>query len=144
MVSPNIITQKFKLAAPTIFVRFITDGRIQVRNGHHDWSNHAKGAYILSPIAVPFIQAQPTCPTVERAQMSVRQRIASQERNRPMKFSRLAHLFVGLMVTLKEPGARGERGLSQSAENAILIAGAVAVSVAIVAAIRSFVLSRLP
>lgn len=61
-----------------------------------------------------------------------------------MKFSRFAHLFVGLMITLKEPGARDERGLSQSAENAILIAGAVAVAVAIVAAIRSFVLSRLP
>ena len=61
-----------------------------------------------------------------------------------MKFSRLAYLVVGLAVMLKEPGVRDERGLSQSAENAILIAGAVAVAVAIVAAIRSFVLSRLP
>lgn len=61
-----------------------------------------------------------------------------------MKFSRLAYLLVGLAIMLKEPGVRHERGLSQSAENAILIAGAVAVAVAIVAAIRSFVLSRLP
>lgn len=61
-----------------------------------------------------------------------------------MKFSRLAYLLVGLAIMLKEPGVRNERGLSQSAENAILIAGAVAVAVAIVAAIRSFVLSRLP
>lgn len=61
-----------------------------------------------------------------------------------MKFSQLAYLLVGLVITLKEPAVRDERGLSQSAENAILIAGAVAVAVAIVAAIRSFVLSRLP
>ena len=51
---------------------------------------------------------------------------------------------VGLLVLLREPGRRDERGLSQSAENAILIAGAVAIAVAIVAAIRAFVLSRLP
>jgi hypothetical protein len=61
-----------------------------------------------------------------------------------MKFSQIAYLLIGLVITLKEPMARDERGLSQSAENAILIAGAVAVAVAIVAAIRSFVLSRLP
>ena len=45
---------------------------------------------------------------------------------------------------VKDPRRRDERGLSQSAENAILIAGAVAIAVAIVAAIRAFVLSRLP
>ena len=61
-----------------------------------------------------------------------------------MKFSQIAYLLIGLVITLKEPTARDQRGLSQSAENAILIAGAVAVAVAIVAAIRSFVLSRLP
>lgn len=61
-----------------------------------------------------------------------------------MKFSRIAYLLVGVVLMLKEPAVRDERGLSQSAENAILIAGAVAVAVAIVAAIRAFVLSRLP
>lgn len=59
-----------------------------------------------------------------------------------MKITRITHALVGLLIMLKEP--RDERGLSQSAENAILIAGAVAVAVAIVAAIRSFVLGRLP
>lgn len=61
-----------------------------------------------------------------------------------MKFSQIMHVLVGLVIMLKDPAVRNERGLSQSAENAILIAGAVAVAVAIVAAIRSFVLSRLP
>jgi len=61
-----------------------------------------------------------------------------------MKIAQITHALVGLLVMIKEPPSRDERGLSQSAENAILIAGAVAVAVAIVAAIRAFVLSRLP
>lgn len=61
-----------------------------------------------------------------------------------MKLSQIAYLLVGLVITFKEPVVRDERGLSQSAESAILIGGAVAVAFAIVAAIRSFVLSRLP
>ena len=56
----------------------------------------------------------------------------------------LTHTLVGLVIMVKVPRSRDERGLSQSAENAILIAGSVAVAVAIVAAIRAFVLSRLP
>lgn len=61
-----------------------------------------------------------------------------------MKITQITHTLVGLMIMIKNPQQRDERGLSQSAENAILIAGAVAIAVAIVAAIRSFVLSRLP
>lgn len=61
-----------------------------------------------------------------------------------MKIPQLAHTLVGLLIMVKEPVEHDERGLSQSAENAILIAGAVGVAVAIVAAIRAFVLSRLP
>jgi tRNA threonylcarbamoyladenosine modification (KEOPS) complex Cgi121 subunit len=61
-----------------------------------------------------------------------------------MKITQITHALVGVWVMIKEPRPRNERGLSQSAENAILIAGAVAVAVAIVAAIRAFVLSRLP
>lgn len=61
-----------------------------------------------------------------------------------MTITRLTHAVVGLLVVLKDLPRRDERGLSQSAENAILIAGAVAIAVAIVAAIRAFVLSRLP
>ncbi len=61
-----------------------------------------------------------------------------------MKITQISHALVGVLIMLKEPADHDERGLSQSAENAILIAGAVAVAVAIVAAIRAFVLSRLP
>jgi tRNA threonylcarbamoyladenosine modification (KEOPS) complex Cgi121 subunit len=61
-----------------------------------------------------------------------------------MKIPPIAHALMGLLIIIKDPQQRDERGLSQSAENAILIAGAVAVAVAIVAAIRAFVLSRLP
>ena len=61
-----------------------------------------------------------------------------------MKFTRLAQGLVGLLVFLRNPDARDERGLSQSAENAILLAGAVGIAIAIITAIRAFVLSRLP
>jgi tRNA threonylcarbamoyladenosine modification (KEOPS) complex Cgi121 subunit len=61
-----------------------------------------------------------------------------------MKITSVVHALVGLLIMIKDLPERDERGLSQSAENAILIAGAVAVAVAIVAAIRAFVLSRLP
>jgi hypothetical protein len=58
--------------------------------------------------------------------------------------SRILCLLVSVLVFLREPSFRNERGLSQSAENAILLAGAVAIAIAIIAAIRAFVLSRLP
>lgn len=61
-----------------------------------------------------------------------------------MKITRIVCALMGLLIMIKGPLRRDERGLSQSAENAILIAGAVAVAVAIVAAIRAFVMSRLP
>jgi hypothetical protein len=61
-----------------------------------------------------------------------------------MNLTQLTHTLVGLVIMVKDPRRRDGRGLSQSAENAILIAGAVAIAVAIVAAIRAFVLSRLP
>ena len=61
-----------------------------------------------------------------------------------MNLTQLTHTLVGSVIMVKDPRRQDERGLSQSAENAILIAGAVAIAVAIVAAIRAFVLSRLP
>jgi hypothetical protein len=42
-----------------------------------------------------------------------------------MKVQHYAAVMVGLFVLLKDPHSRNERGLSQSAENAILLAGAV-------------------
>jgi hypothetical protein len=53
-------------------------------------------------------------------------------------------LAIGLLVFLREPRARNERGLSQSAENAILLAGAVAIATGIIIGITAFVQSRLP
>ena len=61
-----------------------------------------------------------------------------------MKLTHLTHALVGLAVLLRHPAGRDERGLSQSAENAILLAGAVAIAIAVIAAVRAFVLSRLP
>lgn len=51
---------------------------------------------------------------------------------------------VGLLVLLKEPGRRDERGLSQSAENAILLAGAVTVALIVIGAITTYVTGRMP
>ena len=61
-----------------------------------------------------------------------------------MKLRSLALTALGLLVLVKEPPERDERGLSQSAENAILLAGAVAVAIIVVAAITSYVSARLP
>jgi hypothetical protein len=61
-----------------------------------------------------------------------------------MQTKRFTHLLVGLLVFVQHPESRSERGLSQSAENAILLAGAVGIAIAVISAIRAFVLSRLP
>ena len=54
------------------------------------------------------------------------------------------HHTVGLLVQLLRPLPRDERGLSQSTENAILLAGAAAIAVVIVTAITLYVTDRLP
>jgi hypothetical protein len=61
-----------------------------------------------------------------------------------MKLSNLVLSTVGLLVLLKDPRSRDERGLSQSAENAILLAGAVAVALIVIGAITTYVSGRMP
>lgn len=56
------------------------------------------------------------------------------------QIKRLTYRFVG---TLAYPPRRDERGLSQSTENAILLAGAVAIALGIVAAVGAFVTGKL-
>ena len=51
---------------------------------------------------------------------------------------------VGMLVLLKEPRSRDERGLSQSSENAILLAGAVSVALIVVTVITAYVRRNLP
>ena len=58
--------------------------------------------------------------------------------------SHIVHTVVGLFVFLRDPQARNERGLSQSAENAILLAGAVTIAGLIIVAITAYVQGRLP
>jgi hypothetical protein len=55
----------------------------------------------------------------------------------------LATTLLGMLVLLKDPQARNERGLSQSAETAIIIAGAVAIATVVVALITAFVQAEL-
>ena len=61
---------------------------------------------------------------------------------------RTLHLTLGLVLTVFQSptGARrhDEHGLSQSTENAILLAGAVAVAGIVIAAITTFVQGRMP
>lgn len=52
--------------------------------------------------------------------------------------------LLGLWLQVTRPAERDERGLSQSTENAILLAGAVAIALIIVGAITVFVQDRLP
>lgn len=54
------------------------------------------------------------------------------------------HHFLGFLLTFLSPVSRDERGLSQSAENAILLAGAVAVASIVIAAITAYVRSHMP
>lgn len=51
---------------------------------------------------------------------------------------------VGMLVLLKDPRTRDERGLSQSSENAILLAGAVSVAIIVVTVITGYVRAKLP
>lgn len=61
-----------------------------------------------------------------------------------MNVKLLGNYLVGLIVFLQDPRSRTERGLSQSAENAILLAGAVAVAGVIISVITVYVSSHLP
>lgn len=59
----------------------------------------------------------------------------------------MLHLYchlTALLHTWSTPPQRDERGLSQSTENAILLAGAVAIAAAIIFAITKFVEDNLP
>ncbi|MGD8216041.1 hypothetical protein [Aestuariimicrobium sp. Y1814] len=69
---------------------------------------------------------------------------------------RTLNIIVGLLVTTlvttliagprpaTRPGRGGERGLSQSTENAILLAGAVAVAGIVITVVTAYVQSKLP
>lgn len=53
------------------------------------------------------------------------------------------HALLGSLLALLRD-RRDERGLSQSTENAVLLAGAVMIAMAVVAAIKVYVESNLP
>lgn len=58
--------------------------------------------------------------------------------------NRTMRWLVGVLAILQAPRPRTERGLSQSTENAILLAGAVAVAGIVIAVITAYVKSHLP
>ena len=60
-----------------------------------------------------------------------------------MNLKQVATTILGILVLLKDPQARNQRGLSQSAEMAIIIAGAVAIATVIVALVTAFVQAEL-
>jgi hypothetical protein len=68
----------------------------------------------------------------------------SAPRKESMKVQQWAATLVGLFVLLKNPPSRNERGLSQSAENAILLAGAVTVAGIVITLITAYVRAKLP
>ncbi|RYZ25791.1 MAG: hypothetical protein EOP01_09845 [Propionibacteriaceae bacterium] len=65
-----------------------------------------------------------------------------------MKIKNLGAVIIGVLLVLQAPltprKAGDERGLSQSAETAILLAGAVVVAGIVVTVITAFVKSKLP
>lgn len=52
--------------------------------------------------------------------------------------------LVGLVVSLLLPRERDERGLSQSTENAVLLAGAVVVATIVITAVKAYVTRNMP
>lgn len=60
-----------------------------------------------------------------------------------MHLKQFAFTTLGLIILLREPPKRDERGISQSAESAILLAGAVAVAIIVVTLITAFVKRKL-
>ena len=61
-----------------------------------------------------------------------------------MKLRVLLAAVLGTVLSLSRPPRRDERGLSQSAETAILLAGAVVVAGIVVTVITAFVKAKLP
>ena len=61
-----------------------------------------------------------------------------------MQIKRYAVSILGLLMLMRRPETRNERGLSQSAEGAILIGAAVAVALVIAVFLKSYVNSHLP
>jgi hypothetical protein len=61
-----------------------------------------------------------------------------------MILTRLLQSITGLVVLLTNPARRDDRGLSQSAENAILLAGAVTVALIVIGAITRYVTGHMP
>ena len=61
---------------------------------------------------------------------------------------KIIHLSVGLWqqttATLHAPARRDERGLSQSTENAVLLAGAAVIALLIITVITNYVRDNLP
>lgn len=61
-----------------------------------------------------------------------------------MRVKQLAAYLVGLFLFVRSSQARQDRGLTQSTENAILLAGAVLVAGIVITMITAFVRSKLP
>src|SRR5215213_11901579 len=61
-----------------------------------------------------------------------------------MHIKQYAASILGLLVLLRRASTRNERGLSQSAEGAILIGAAVAVALVIAVFLKGYVSSHLP
>ncbi len=61
-----------------------------------------------------------------------------------MRIKRYAASILGILMLLRRPETRNERGLSQSAEGAILIGAAVAVALVIAVFLKGYVSSHLP
>lgn len=58
--------------------------------------------------------------------------------------SPLSHQITAILTVILPPRPRDERGLSQSTENAILLAGAVAIAVIVISVITAYVQANLP
>lgn len=61
-----------------------------------------------------------------------------------MRMRQMLQLIVGLAVFVTQGSGRDERGLSQSAENAILLVGAVTIAGTVIALLGTYVVHHMP
>ena len=92
---------------------------------------------------MPLLSTRQAAQTAYGDLGGLRDREAWSGREIVMRLKTCVWSVVGSVLELSDRGRRDERGLSQSAETAILLAGAVTIALLVVALITAFVKTKL-
>ena len=104
--------------------------------------NNQSGVILFRPSRPPnFPSESSKCSSDNRTSGTTA--FCPQKKGKAMSPKQIAAAIVGMLVFLKDPRNRDERGLSQSAETAILIAGAVTVALVVVGLVTAYVRTKM-